>query len=235
LDQAIFHLINEQWTSPALDLFMAALSDSEIWKPLFVAIGLSALFFGGFKARAFVICLALSLLIAELLTGVLKSAVDRHRPKQVESVRMVELEKTHPKFMALFKKRTIRFSDQSDRRSSGPSFPSGHMTDNTVIAVYCTLFYRRRGWFYWIITAAVGYSRIYLGAHWPSDIIATLFLAVGEALLMLGLFELVWRTTARKWAPNLYARHPSLIVRDVSNSPRKDASHDHGKNARHEE
>jgi undecaprenyl-diphosphatase len=235
LDQAIFHLINEQWTSPALDLFMGALSDSEIWKPLFVAIGLSALFFGGFKARAFVICLALSLLIAELLTGVLKSAVDRHRPKQVESVRMVELEKTHPKFMSLFKKRTIRFSDQSDRSSSGPSFPSGHMADNTVIAVYCTLFYRRRGWFYWIITAAVGYSRIYLGAHWPSDIIATLFLAVGEALLMLGLFELVWRTTARKWAPNLYARHPSLIVRDVSNSPGKDASHDHGKNARHEE
>jgi undecaprenyl-diphosphatase len=235
LDQAIFHLINEQWTSPALDLFMGALSDSEIWKPLFVAIGLSALFFGGFKARAFVICLALSLLIAELLTGVLKSAVDRHRPKQVESVRMVELEKTHPNFMSLFKKRTIRFSDQSDRSSSGPSFPSGHMTDNTVIAVYCTLFYRRRGWFYWIITAAVGYSRIYLGAHWPSDIIATLFLAVGEALLMLGLFELVWRTTARKWAPNLYTRHPSLIVRDVSNSPGKDGSHDHGKNARYEE
>jgi undecaprenyl-diphosphatase len=235
MDQSLFHLINEQWTSPALDLFMAALSNSEIWKPLFVAIGLSALFFGGFKARAFVICLALSLLIAELLTGVLKSAVDRHRPKQVESVRMVELEKTHPKFMSLFKKRTIRFSDQSDRSSSGPSFPSGHMTNNTVIAVYCTLFYRRRGWFYWIITAAVGYSRIYLGAHWPSDIIATLFLAVGEALLLLGLFELIWRTTARNWAPNLYARYPSLIVGDVSSLPGKDSSHDRGKNLRHEE
>jgi len=235
MDQSLFHLINEQWTSPALDLFMAALSNSEIWKPLFVAIGFSALFFGGFKSRAFVICLALSLLIAELLTGVLKSAVDRHRPKQVESVRMVELQKTHPKFMSLFKKRTIRFSDQSDRSSSGPSFPSGHMTNNTVIAVYCTLFYRRRGWFYWIITAAVGYSRIYLGAHWPSDIIATLFLAVGEALLLLGLFELIWRTTARNWAPNLYARYPSLIVGDVSSLPGKDSSHDRGKNARREE
>ncbi len=219
MDQSLFHLINEQWTSPALDLFMAALSNSEIWKPLFVAIGLSALFFGGFKARAFVICLALCLLIAELLTGVLKSAVDRHRPKQVETVRMVELQKTRPKFMSLFKKRTIRFSDQSDRNRSGPSFPSGHMTNNTIIATYCTLFYRRRGWFYWIITAAVGYSRIYLGAHWPSDIIATFFLAVGEALLLLASFELLWRTTARNWAPNFYARHPSLIERRVSNLP----------------
>jgi undecaprenyl-diphosphatase len=235
LNQAIFHLINEQWTSPVVDLFMAALGDSEIWKPLFIAIGLSALFFGGFKARAFVICLLLSLLIAELFTGVLKSAVHRHRPKQVESVRMVELQKARPKFMSLFKKRTIRFSDQSDRNRSGPSFPSGHLANNTIIAIYCTLFYRRRGWFYWIITAAVGYSRIYLGAHWPSDIIATLFLAIGEALLMLGVFELIWRTAARNWAPNLYARHPSLIAGHVSTLPGKDSSHDRGKNLRHEE
>ena len=214
---------------------MAAVSNSEIWKPLFIAIGLSMLLFGGFKARAFVICLVLSLVIAELFTGVIKSVVDRHRPKQVESVRMVELQRTHPKLMSLSKKPTIRFSGQSDRNRSGPSFPSGHMTNNTVIAVYCTLFYRRRGWFYWIITAAVGYSRIYLGAHWPSDIIATLFLAVGEALLLLGLFELIWRTTARNWAPNLYARYPSLIVGDVSSLPGKDSSHDRGKNARREE
>jgi len=147
---------------------------------------------------------------------------------------MVELQKARPKFMSLFKKPTIRFSDQSDHNRSGPSFPSGHMWNNTIIAVYCTLFYRRRGWLYWIITAAVGYSRIYLGAHWPSDIIATLFLAVGEALLMLGLFELIWRTGARKWAPNLYAQRPGLIVGQVSNLLGKDSFHDRVKNLRHE-
>ena len=115
MDQSIFHFINQQWTSPALDLLMAALSDSGIWEPLFIAIGASALLLGGFRARAFVICLVLSLLIATQVTGLLKSAVDRHRPKHVENVRMVQLQRTRPAFLTLFKKPMIRFSDSSDR------------------------------------------------------------------------------------------------------------------------
>jgi membrane-associated phospholipid phosphatase len=212
MDQSIFHFINQQWTSPAFDLFMAALSDSKIWIPLFITIGLSALLLGGFRARAFIICLVLSQLITNELVDVLKSAVDRRRPKHVENVRMVQLERTRPAFLTLFKKPTIRFSESSDRNQSGPSFPSGHMTTNSVIAVFCTLFYRRWGWLYWFVTAAVGYSRIYLGSHWPSDIIATFFVAVGEALLLLGLFELIWKSAGRKWMPQLFARHPSLIA-----------------------
>ena len=191
---------------------MAALSDSGIWQPLFIAIGASMLFLGGFRARAFVICVALSLLITSQVTGLLKSAVNRHRPKQVESVRMVQLQRTHPTFLTLFKKPTIRFSDASDRNRSGPSFPSGHVTTNSVIAVFCTLFYRRGGWIYCLIALAVGYSRIYLGAHWPSDVFATFFLAGGEALLLLGLFELIWGNVGRKLAPRLFARYPSLIT-----------------------
>lgn len=190
---------------------MAALSDSAIWEPLFIAIGVSALLFGGFRGRAFVICLVLSLLITNQVTDLLKSAVGRHRPKHVENVRMVQLQRTRPAFLTLFKKPTIRFSDSSDRNRSGPAFPSGHVTTNSVIAVFCTLFYRR-GWLYWFVAAAVGYSRIYLGAHWPSDVIATFFLAGGEALLLLGLFELIWRRAGRKWMPQVFARHPSLIT-----------------------
>ena len=72
MDQSIFHFINQQWTSPALDLFMAAMSDSAIWEPLFIAIGVSALVTWGIQSRAFVICLILSLLIATQITGLLK-------------------------------------------------------------------------------------------------------------------------------------------------------------------
>jgi membrane-associated phospholipid phosphatase len=221
MDQTLFRLINQQWTSPALDLFMAGLSDSAIWRPFLIAIGISMLLFGGFKARAFVICLLVSLAVAGLVTTGLKSAVARHRPKQIQSVRMVQLQKSRPKFLTLFKKPVIRFSDSSDRSRSGPSFPSGHTVNNTIAATCLTLFYRRRGWLYWFVAAAVAYSRIYVGSHWPSDVVPTLFLGIGEALLLLGLFELIWRTAARKWMPDVFARHPSLVIGQVKTWPCK--------------
>ena len=189
---------------------MAALSNVEIWRPLLIGVSIFMLVFAGFKGKACIFCLLITLVIGEQVTSILKSTIDRHRPKQVQTVRMVELQRTRPEFMTLFHRPTIRYSDASDRTRSGPSFPSGHVTNNTVIALCLTFFYRR-GWLYWIITALIAYSRVYLSAHWPSDVAATFFLATGETLLMLAGLEFLWRWVAPKWAPTTYARHPSLI------------------------
>ncbi len=191
---------------------MAAISDVQIWKPLLILVALYVLIFRNFRGRALVLCIALTLLVSDtLVVKSLKTAVGRLRPKQAQSVRMVQLQRTSPEFLTLFKRPTIRYSDASDRNTSGPSFPSGHVTDNVVIATCCLLFFRRWGWLYLIVAAAIGYSRIYLGAHWPSDVVATAFMAAGETFVIVALLELLWRNTASRLAPAVFARHPRLV------------------------
>ena len=46
-----------------LDLFMAAISNVNIWTPLIALLVLYAVIFGGFKGRALVFCVGVALLM----------------------------------------------------------------------------------------------------------------------------------------------------------------------------
>ena len=57
------------------------------------------LIFGGFRGRAFVFCTAIALAFSNAAVDPLKHAIGRPRPKQMQTVRMIELEKTRPKIL----------------------------------------------------------------------------------------------------------------------------------------
>ncbi len=107
---------------------------------------------------------AASELLAFGTTSVLKAIVGRPRPfEALEDVRV--------------KHRTS---------ASGTSFPSGHSSTTAALATMLIIRHPNVGvvipsllW-----TAAVGYGRIYLGVHYPSDVVGGFLLGIASALVI---------------------------------------------------
>ena len=84
------------------------------------------------------------------------------------------------------------------------SFPSGHTTGAFVIFLILTMLLPKRwrfvGFFYFIAAVAVGYSRIYLGQHFPIDVLAGSALGVICGLLVYWPINAFFNKQAYPWA-----------------------------------
>lgn len=72
-----------------------------------------------------------------------------------------------------------------------PSFPSGHTTIAFACATVLTSFEPRLGALLFLLAGAIGLSRVYVGVHYPLDVLggAVLGTAVGGALIALRRLE----------------------------------------------
>ena len=215
MDQKLLFLINRQWTNEALDWFMAAISSFTAWSPVFFVLFLVFFLCGDFRMRACLITAGCILGVNDgLIARPLKHAVNRPRPHQVlDGVRQVDLAPARPRLLALFRGAKVNPSRAAEGLIEGRSFPSGHTVNCFSIAMVALCFYGRGAWWVWVIAALVGYSRIYNGAHWPSDVVTSIFLASGATLPQVAGAELLWQRAGRRVLPRIHARHPSLLAR----------------------
>jgi membrane-associated phospholipid phosphatase len=102
-----------------------------------------------------------SILSAAIITNILKYSIDRPRPFE-----------TYPDI-------------EKATDAGSPSFPSGHTSDAFSLATSLSLAYPK---WYVIVTGyawalTVAYSRMHLGVHYPSDVLAGALIGAGSAYL----------------------------------------------------
>lgn len=170
-DIALFHRINGVWTNGFFDVFMPFLTDLNK-QPWMLAIVLVAIVYGlwrgGERGRRAVLMLILTIVISDQVNSrLIKQMVDRPRPcQELAEVRMLV------------------------DCGAGKSFPSTHAVNSFAGAVIVGFFFPRALWYLLAYAVAVGYSRIYVGVHYPLDIIGGA--ASGTLLAFAVLWSVAW-------------------------------------------
>jgi undecaprenyl-diphosphatase len=153
VDVALFRLINIDMGWDALAPLMKVMSTLVYFAPVILALVAWMVFRDGRRGRVTVAALLLLIPVSDQLSShVIKPWVGRPRPCRAEAG--IEGVKTH-----------------GARCSSRGSFPSSHAVNIAAVAFLLAGRYRRA-----VVPAAavaflVGYSRIYLGVHYPLDVI----------------------------------------------------------------
>lgn len=178
LDKNIFLYFNG-YHSPFFDKLMFFVSSSWFWIPIILLI--IFLCIKTYKSKfylpllIFIFCFT----VTDLGSGIIKKSVKRYRPSHNLEIQ----NEVH----------TV-----SGYKGGLYGFFSGHATNSFGLAVLISLFFRRK-WitflsFLWAIL--VSYSRIYLGVHYPSDILVGIIVGT-----LIGTFFYLMSTKIRLLKP----------------------------------
>ncbi|MBC7372308.1 MAG: phosphatase PAP2 family protein [Bdellovibrionaceae bacterium] len=153
LDKSLLHYINVVWTHPWLDIFFPAITDlhKHLWFQIAIIPLMLGLFLWKYKKRGFFVffCLILSMSCSDFVGNrVFKKNIERLRPADA-------------------------LGDAVIVRSpyGGYSFVSNHSANMFSLAKFTADMIPQVRIPFYTAAALVGYSRMYNGVHYPTDVL----------------------------------------------------------------
>ena len=175
VDSNLFFILNYRVQNCVFDFLMPILTNLDYWRIPLILLVIFLLVFGEKRGRIAVLLLVLGITLSDqVCNNVLKPLVGRVRPCNA-------LENVH-----LLVNCTKAFS-----------FPSSHATNIFTGMILFSFVYRKLSVPLLIIAALVAYSRVYVGVHYPFDILAGTILGILCALTIIVLYKLLSRKFPR--------------------------------------
>jgi len=174
-DLQLLYWINSSFEGTLIEDFLILIRNKYVWIPLYM--GIFAYVFSAFdikRASYYFLFIVTAISLSDIVSSrIVKNSVKRLRPCQEESV--------HKRL------------DQRVHCSRSYSFTSSHATNHFAIATVMTLLFgRRRRWVsvsFFIWAGLISLAQVYVGVHYPLDILAGACLGVALVRIWAKIYE----------------------------------------------
>lgn len=176
IDLAIFYFFNHSISIPFLDKFFSIITNVNNWYITYLVLLVLVFVKGGKRGKIAVILVLVMIVVTDQLGHkVIKEIFERVRPCNVlkDVIAPLGCNGTY-------------------------SFPSNHALNNFAAATFFSRLYPKFKWILFVTASLVAISRVYLGLHYPSDIIAGAILGLAAGYIFASIALLLDKLFSKK-------------------------------------